>query len=176
MRADPLLLLLAQIATSFLAFGLAARKLAPRLGALSRAQALEALLWVHAFRFVALGLLAPGQTAAAVPLAVSTTIASGDLASALLALLALLMLQQRAKAALAFVWLFSLVSVLDMVTALGVGLGNHVYRHPLGFSWYVLASYVPLLCVTQIMIVLRLLQRGRVGAAAAERLAQVGAP
>ncbi len=157
--SDPLLLLLAQIAISFLTFGLAARRVAPWLAALGQARALELLLWVHAFRFIALGLLAPGQTAREIPLAVSSTIALGDLASALLALVALLMLQLRAKATLASVWFFSIVSLLDIATALALGLGNQVYRQPLGLSWYVLTIYVPLVCVSQIMIARQLLQK-----------------
>ena len=155
----PLLLLAAQILLSFLTFGLAAQRLAPPLAALPRERALGLLLWVHAFRYAPLGLLAPGQAAPEIPLQVLNIIAVGDLASALLALVALVLLRLRAKAALGWVRLFSLVSVLDIGTALSVGLGNHVYQYPLGVGWYVLTLYVPLVCLSQALIVIRLLQK-----------------
>jgi hypothetical protein len=158
-QTDPLLLLTVQITLSVVTFGLAAQRLARPLAAMPRERALALLLWLHAFRYVPLGLLAPGQVAREIPPLVLRTIAIGDLASAVLALVALAALEVRAKAALGWVWLFSLVSVLDIGTALIVGLGNHVYRYALGISWYVLTLYVPLVCLSQAMLLIRLLQK-----------------
>ncbi len=156
---DPLLLLAVQIVLSFVTFSLAGQRLARRLAAMPREPALGLLLWLHGFRYIPLGLLAPGQAAREIPPFVLRTIAIGDLVSALFALVALALLQVRAKAALGWVWLFSMVSMLDIGTALVVGLGNHVYRYALGISWYVLTLYVPLVCVSQAMILIRLLQK-----------------
>lgn len=156
---DPQLLLSVQIGLSFVTFGLIAQRLARPLAAMPSERALGILLWPHAFRYVPLGLLAPGQVARELPSLVLKTIAIGDLVSAVLALVALASLQVRAKASRAWVWLFSLVSVLDIGTALAIGLGNHVYRYTLGVGWYILTLYVPLVCLSQAMLVVRLLQK-----------------
>ena len=173
-QTDPLLLLAVQIVLSFVTFGLAARRLARPLAAMSRERALSLLLWPHAFRYVPLGLLAPGQVARELPSLVLRTIAIGDLVSAVLALVALASLQAHAKAALGWVWLFSVVSVLDIGTALVVGLGNHVYRYALGVSWYVLTLYVPLVCLSQAMLLVRLLQKRNKSATDASGFAHEG--
>jgi hypothetical protein len=156
---DPLQLLAAQIVLSFLTFGLAAKRLARPLEAMPREHALELLLWPHAFRYLPLGLLAPAQSSREVPLKVLGTIAVGDLASSLIALAALVMLLSRARTAVGWVVAFSLVSVIDIGTALTVGLGHHVYRYPLGVGWYVLTLYVPLVCISQAMILITLLKK-----------------
>jgi len=158
---DPLQLLALQVVLSFLTFGLAAKRLARPLAAMPRERAMELLLWPHAFRYLPLGLLAPEQSSPAVPLKVLGTIAAGDLVSALLALAALVMLLSGARTAVSWVGIFSLASVIDIGTALTVGLGNHVYRYPLGVGWYVLTLYVPLVCISQAMILITLFEKRR---------------
>lgn len=115
-------------------------------------RALVPLLWVHAGRYVPLALLAPGQIGSAVPERVAWAIAGGDFAAAGLALVALLALHRRGAGGLPWVWLFSVVSTVDIGVALAVGLGNGVQHHPLGVSWFVLTLYVPAVCVSQILI------------------------
>lgn len=164
--AEPLALLAVQIMLSFVTFGLIAAAVMPRLAAMPRARALQLLLLPHAFRYIPLGLLAPGQSSSEISSAVLHTIAVGDLVSAVLAILALFALQRRFRSAQRFVWFFSVVSVLDIAVALTVGLGNHVYCYPLGPSWYVLALYVPLVCVAQAMLLVAL-RRRKAGAGSA---------
>lgn len=156
---DPLLLLAGQIAVSFLVFGLGAAHLHAPLRLLRPERALVPLLWVHAFRFIPLGLLAPGQSGPGVALEVASPIAVGDLVSALCALAALALLHRRAPVARTAVWIFWLVSLADIVVALSLGLGHQLYREPLGVSWYVLSVYVPLVCVSQAMILVTLRRR-----------------
>ncbi len=156
---DPLQLLAVQIALSFLAFGLAAKHLVRPLGAMPHRRALEVLLWPHAFRYLPLGLLAPEQSSHEIPFGVLGTIVAGDLIAALFALTALAMLRSGAWTALAGIWSFSLASTIDIGTALTVGLGNHVYRYPLGIGWYLLTLYVPLVCVSQALIFIALLRK-----------------
>ena len=158
---DPFALLFGQITVSFLVFGLAARHLAPHLAARPPERALVPLLWIHAFRFVPLGLLAPGQSSPEIPASVLLTIALGDLVCSLLALAALALLHRHASRSFGAVWLFWLVSLADIVTALSVGLGHGVHRYPLGVSWYVLSVYVPLVCASQAMMLVTLLRRSR---------------
>lgn len=154
---SPLALLALQIAMTFLALGLLARWVVqPAMARWPTERALRALLWVHVFRYVPLALYAPGQVSPDVsPLAVHT-IAWGDFASSLLALLALAMLQRRNAAGLPWVWAFSIISCLDIVAALAVALSSGVHEHPLGVSWFVLILYVPLVCVSQLLLLVRL--------------------
>lgn len=147
----PLVLLGIQIVFSFAALTVLARAVAPRLGALPQARALELLLWVHVPRSAPLALLAPGQVHGVAP-AVLQTIAWGDFASAVLALASIVALRARARGALGWVWGFAVVSTVDIVGALTTGLGSGVYEHSLGVGWYVLSLYVPMVCVSQIMM------------------------
>ena len=62
---------------------------APRLSRLPRELALVPLVWVHVFRMVGGTILAPGAVDAAVPMEFRTMIGYGDMATALLALVAL---------------------------------------------------------------------------------------
>jgi hypothetical protein len=161
----PLLLLAIQIASSFTVLGLfAATVAAPRLRALPRVRALQALLWAHTPRFAPLSLLAPGQTSADVPSSVTSTIAWGDFASAALAAAAIVALHARGEGGLGWVWTFTVVSTIDIALALSVGLGSGVHEHALGVGWYVLTLYVPLVCVTQVMIASALVRRSEASA------------
>ena len=120
-----------------------------------------ALLWVHVFRYLPLTLLVPGQVSSEVPFDVATTIAYGDLVSGLLALVALAALKLRFAAALPLVWLFSVVGIGDVFLATAKGVGAQLYTYPLGWNWYILNFYVPMLIVSHIMIVHRLLTTRR---------------
>jgi|GEM_PF-4853141 len=67
----------------------------PRLSRLPREAALVPLVWIHVFRMVGGTILAPGSVDAAVPAEFRTMIGFGDMATALLALLALIALRRR---------------------------------------------------------------------------------
>lgn len=158
----PLALLAAQVTSSFVVVGLfCAWVVAPRLATASEERALASLLWAHAFRYVPLALFAPGQTAPDVSPLVVRTIAWGDFAACVMAIVALVALHLRGKRALPVVWAFSVVSAADIVVALATGLGSGVHEHPLGVGWYVLTLYVPVVCVTQAMIIARLASGAR---------------
>lgn len=172
---DPLVVFALQAGLSTIVFALLATwVLGPRLAALPREKALVPLLWVHVFRYVPMTLLAPGQIDPAFPLSAAAPIALGDLLAALLAMVALVALRVRARLALPIVWAFSVVSVLDMISAGVHGASVEVYRHALGVNWYVVTFYVPALFVTQVMIVARLLERRRHGVAVAALVSGAG--
>ena len=156
----PFALLAIEIGMSFAILAvLSATVVVPRLAALPREYGLVPLLWVHALRHAPLALLAPGQSGAGVSHAVASTIAWGDFASGAFALAALVALSAAGARALGWVWAFSIVSSIDIVVALTLGLGSGVYREPLGPGWYVLTLYVPLVCVSQVLIVWLLVRR-----------------
>ncbi len=151
---SPLALLSLQITTSFVVYSaFAAWVVRPAIDDWSPRKALRAMLWIHVFRFVPLALYAPGQVSADVPRVVIDTVARGDFAASIAALIALASFRAAPRHAIAATWVFSVVSTIDIVHALFVALANGVYKHSLGVGWFVLILYVPLVCVSQAAIV-----------------------
>ena len=142
---------------SLVAFALVARwHVAPRLSKTSIEDYLLPLAWVHVFRYVVLTLLVPGQVSPTVPAHAANLIAYGDLASALLALVSVVFLKYRFAGALAVAWIFNLVGSADIVVAVGTAMNAKLADIPIGFNWYIVNFYVPLLIVTHAMMIYRL--------------------
>jgi hypothetical protein len=135
--------------------------LAPRLSRLPREAALVPLLWVHAFRIVGGTILAPGAVDAGVPMDFRTMVGYGDLATALLALLALVALRARFSGAIALVWLCVVVGMLDTVNAIIQSTRDSVFSYALGVNWVIVSMYVPALLVSSLLIFIQLLRRDR---------------
>ena len=132
---------------------------APRLSRLQREVALMPLLWVHAFRIVGGTILAPGAVDAAVPSEFRTMIGIGDLATAALALIALLALRYRMSWAIASVWVVLVVGLLDTVNAIIESMRFSVFTHALGVNWVIVTMYVPALLVSSVLIFIQLRRR-----------------
>ena len=128
----------------------------PRLAGLPRELALAPLLWIHAFRIVGGTILAPGAVDSSVPAEFRTMIGYGDMATALLALLALIALRRRAPVALALVWLCLGVGLLDTVNAIIQSMRFSVFTHGLGVNWVIVTAYVPALLVSSVLIFIQL--------------------
>ena len=145
-----------QFVLSLIAWGLVAKwLLAPWLESKSPHEALVWLTLPHAFRHVGLVFLVPGVVAQPLPIAFANPAAYGDLATGVLALLALIALRTGWARALALVWLFNIVGTVDLLNAL-----RHVGVAPyFGAAWYVPTFLVPLLLVTHFMIFARLIRR-----------------
>jgi hypothetical protein len=157
---DPIVLFGIQFTMSLVAYLLIAFwYVAPRLSRLSREAALVPLLWVHAFRIVGGTILAPGSVDAGVPLAFRVMIGYGDLATALLALLALIALRARFSGAIALVWLCIVVGMLDTLNAIIQSMRESVFSYALGLNWVIVAMYVPALLVSSLLIFMQLLGR-----------------
>jgi len=155
---NPFFVLNIQSTLSLIAFTLIARwHVSPRLSTLSREDALVPLLWVHVFRYGPLTLYAPGQVDPNIPADATAAIAYGDLISALVALVALIAL--RLRVAIPLVWIFTVVGVGDLVFATYKAVGAEMYKFPMGWNWYILNFYVPMLVVSHVMIVQRLLHK-----------------
>jgi hypothetical protein len=86
---------------------LAKWKLAPWLQTLSQHQALFWLTVPHAFRHVGMVFLVPGMVVSPLPGSFAMPAAYGDLATALLALLALFVLHRSSASAVLLVWVFN---------------------------------------------------------------------
>jgi hypothetical protein len=149
-----------QSTLSLILFILIARwYVAPRLAGRSRSQAILPLLWIHAFRYAPLTLLAPGQADPNIPAGVVGVVAYGDLIAAVFALLAIVAVKLELRIATALVWLFSIISVADLVYSTARAVGSQMYTFYMGWSWYIVNFYVPMLIVSQVMILYYLITR-----------------
>jgi len=121
----------------------------PRLRSMDRAQAHRAIATLHGFRFFGLVFLVPGVVGPGLPAGFAPAAAYGDLATALLAILALLTVRTR-PLFWAFVVAFNLVGagdlLLDYVHAVRGGLPEHAGA--LGTTYVIPILYVPLLMIT----------------------------
>jgi len=143
-----------QSTLSLVAFSLIALwHVAPRLATRSREAALVPLLWVQVFRYAPLALYAPGQVDPRIPADVAAAVGLGDLASGIMALIALVALKLRVPGAISLVWIFSVVGIADLVFATVKAVGAEMYRFPMGWNWYILNFYVPMIVVSHVMIV-----------------------
>ena len=114
---------------------------------------LSFLLIINVFRYLPLSLYMPGQVSSDFPEHVKDIVAQGDFLSGIMAFLALLMVKYRPANSIIFVWLFSIVSIVDMVLALTFAMSAKVYLLPLGLNYFTVSVYVPMLMVVQHQIV-----------------------
>ncbi len=153
----PIVLFGIQFTFSLVAYALIAWwYVAPRLSRLPREVALVPLVWIHAFRIVGGTILAPAAVDAAVPSDFRTMIGYGDMATAVVALLALIALRRRMPVAIALVWLVLSVGLLDTVNAIVQSMRYSVFTHGLGVNWVIVTIYVPALLVSSLLIFIQL--------------------
>jgi len=134
---------------------------APRLSKLPLESALVPLMWVHAFRTVGGTILAPGSVESAVPMDFRVMIGYGDLATAFLALLALIALRAHFPRAITLVWLCMIVGNLDTLNAIIQSVRYNVFTYALGLNWVIVTIYVPALLVSSLLIFMQLLNPNR---------------
>jgi hypothetical protein len=159
---SPIILFGAQFTLSLVVYALIGFwYVAPRLSGLPVATALAPLLWVHAFRIVGATILAPGAVDPGVAMEFRAMVGYGDIATAVLALAALVALRVRFAGAIALVWLCSGVGTLDTINAIIQTIRYDVLSYPLGLNWLVVTAYVPALLVSSLLIVMQLLRRDR---------------
>jgi len=157
---EPIVLFGIQFTLSLVAYALIAFwYVVPRLSKLPREMALVPLLWVHAFRIVGGMILAPGAVDSGVPMDFRVVIGYGDMATAFLALLALIALRAHFRGAIALVWLCIVVGMLDTVNAIIQSLRDNVFIYPLGVNWVIVTIYVPALLVSSLLIFMQLLRK-----------------
>jgi hypothetical protein len=131
----------------------------PRLKSMDRA-ALRVIATLHSFRFFGLVFILPGVVGPNLPDGFATMAAYGDLATGLLAMLALISFRIRA-----LFWLlviaFNLVGAADLVIDYyhGVQLGLPDVSGQLGAAYVVVIVYVPLLMITHVMALYLLVRR-----------------
>src|SRR5262250_102175 len=135
------------IAFAFIAWGIvAAYALWPALRDRQRAEALQPLLILHAFRFVGLAFLVPGVVSPDLPPAFAHSAAYGDIIAAMLALLALISL--RSAAGVVIAWIFSLWGTADLFNAFYQANHAGLVAGQLGATYFIPTFIVPLLLIT----------------------------
>jgi hypothetical protein len=131
----------------FAAWGfVVARYVWPALRTRARADALQPLLCLHAFRFVGLVFLVPGVVAADLPQSFARPAGYLDLATAILALLALATL--RSAVGIALAWLVQIVGTLDLVHNFYEGFRVGLEPGLQGAAYFIPTVLVPLLLIT----------------------------
>jgi len=160
---SPTTLLGVQFTFSLVLFSLVATwYISPFLNALPVRTALVPLFLVHALRYLPSSAFAPGQIGARVPARAMAAIAYGDLASAVLAIVAALFLYYSWRGAIAVAWTANIAMSLDWIYAGYIAASNQLVTYPLGGNWYIINYYVPVIGVIHVMIFARLLRaRGR---------------
>lgn len=124
----------------------------PRLKSMDRTEAQRAIATLHSFRFFGLVFILPGVVGHNLPAAFATSAAYGDLATGLLALLALLTVKTRPLFWF-FVVTFHLVGVVDLVLNYyhASQIGLPAVAGQLGSAYVIPILYVPALMITHII-------------------------
>ncbi len=147
---------------SFVAWGIVAgRYIWPALRSQTRVNALRPLLLLHAFRFVGLAFLVPGVVSPDIPISFARPAAYGDLATAILALLALAALSSRLGIIL--VWAVNILGSVDLLHAFYEGNRIGLIPGQQGAAYFIPAVLVPLLLITHVLMFRLLLKRGGEG-------------
>jgi hypothetical protein len=150
---------LASVVSFIIYLALAHRYAVPWLRRQSRATALMPLLWINAFRHIALQIFSAQRFGFAVSDGARDQIAFGDLTATTLALLAIVALPTRPRLGIAFAWLLAAESAFDLVNATIAGIRENLFDSASGLTWLILTFYVPLLWVSLGLIVWQLLAR-----------------
>ena len=143
------------------AVALAFWHLVPRLRERPLSQGLSSLLWVHTGRIVALQVFSAQRAGLAVSDAVRDRIAHGDLASAILAFIAIAALRRNERVGLMITWVFSAVGVLDLVSSTIGGVQDRLFVTANNLTWLIVVFYVNILWVTHALVVWLLVRAAR---------------
>lgn len=121
----------------------------PRLGSMDAIAAHRAIATLHSFRFFGLVFLVPGVVGPHLPAGFATFAAYGDLATGVLAMLALLAIRTRPLFWL-FTVAFNVVGVVDLIADYyhGITLNLPALSGELGAAYAIPVLYVPLLMIT----------------------------
>lgn len=114
------------------------------------------LLLLHAFRYLGLTLMVPGQFDESIALSALQIMAWGDFASGVFALLAAVAVHHRWSSATALVALFSLIGIGDLFVVGHTAINAGVFFADIGTMWFLNVLYAPAMLLAQIYIAYRL--------------------
>lgn len=124
----------------------------PKLKSMDRVEAHRVIATVHSFRFFGLVFILPGVVGPNLPAGFATFAAYGDLATGVLAIMALLTVRIR-PAFWLFVVAFNLVGTVDLILDYyhAVRVGLPAVAGQLGAAYAIPIIYVPVLMITHIV-------------------------
>ena len=155
----PVQIFAVQFALSLTVYALIARWfVAPRLAAMPLHDALVPLLLLQAFRHMGLVFLLPGFVGAPLPAVFAVPTASGDLATGLLAILAVVALRRRWRAGIPLAWAANLLGALDFLYGFYQGTRLEVN---LGAAYYIPTVVNPAMWVSHALAFWLLVRRAR---------------
>ncbi len=131
----------------------------PWLKARGRADALIPLLWLHAFRYVALHLVSAQRAGFPISDGGRDLIVYGDVVAAISAVLVIASLRYRMRLSIPLVWVFVAGTVLDLVRVFRMAAHEHLIGAADGGAWLVAVFYVPLVPLSLGLVVWQLLSR-----------------
>mgnify|MGYP006267310089 CR=1 FL=1 len=118
--------------------------------------AVEPILYLHAFRFIGLAFIAQGAIGPDMPMAWAIPAAYGDVIAALLAVVTLLF--ANTKLLKPFLWIFSIWGLFDLIRAAATGPIYDVPTHLHG-TYFIPVLGVPLLIWTHVVLIRLLLRK-----------------
>ena len=132
----------------------------PWLKSLGEVQAFRAIATLHSFRFFGLAFIVPGVVGPDLPAGFSTFAAGGDLATGLLAMLALATIRIR-PLFWTFVVAFNLIGAGDLILDYSHAIQGNLPAHAgeLGATYAIPILYVPVLMITHVVALYWLLRR-----------------
>lgn len=143
---------------STLVFWVAARLyVLPKLAECEPRTVLLPILLLHATRHLGLMFLAPGAVYPGIPAQFTYPAAFGDLAAAVLALIAIPAVAARARGAKLLVWLFNIEGTLDLIAAIVLATAYDATPY-MGPAYWIPAFWVPALLVTHAITFIVLLK------------------
>ena len=149
----------------------------PRLKAMGRIEAHRAIATLHSFRFFGLIFILPGVVGPALPPSFATPAAYGDLATGLLAMLALLTVRKPPLFWL-FIVTFNVVGIADLFFAYFHAVQVHLpeMAGQLGAAYAIPILYVPLLMITHVAAFYMLVRSATTRGTASDSIRSSDAP
>ena len=133
--------------------------LVPWLKTQGRADALTPLLWLHAFRYVALQSFSAQMAGFPISNSARDEILFGDITGAALAVAALIALRYKARISIPLVWVLAAETMTDTVINVHSGMREHLFGLATGVTWLVVSFYVPAIMVSIGLLIWQLYSR-----------------
>jgi len=149
----------AQIVTLALFITLARWYVMPWLAVRPRSEALMALLWVSVFRYVALQIFVAQRDGFPISIGGAIEIVIGDVAGAIIAFAAIVLLRQKAFAGLVLCWLLVAETAIDTFLDIRGGIEEHLMGAAGGITWMILVFFVPAVIVSVSLLAWQLVTR-----------------
>jgi hypothetical protein len=166
---------LAQLISLIVFANIARWYIAPWLSRQERTIALTILVWPHVFRYVALQAYSAQHAGFPISDSGLTRLVYGDIAGAVLAMVAIVALRHKVKGAIAMTWLLVAMTIADTVSNVSNGIHENLFGAATGVTWMVVAFYVPFLMVSLGLMVWQLYARAREPIAATRGVHPIGA-